>query len=97
MLHLDLVVQQTVAHSRQLASAVHQSVRPIVKMHKLADRGIKPGLFYVLALSKRPGLLIEAGFVSNQNELTRINKEKYLEELAKAISDGVLAFIKNQK
>ena len=94
---IDLVVQQTVAHSRQLASAVHQSVRPIVKMHKLADRGIKPGLFYVLALSKRPGLLIEAGFVSNQNELNRINQEKYLEELAKAISDGVLAFIKNQK
>jgi N-acetylmuramoyl-L-alanine amidase len=94
---VDLVVQQTVAHSRQLAASVHESVRPIVKKHRLIDRGVKPGLFYVLALSKRPGLLIEAGFVSNQSELQIINQEKYLEDLAKAISDGILIFIKDKK
>lgn len=94
---IDLVVQQTVKHSRELASLVHDSVKPVVKKHKITDRGIKPGLFYVLALSKRPGLLVEAGFVSNQKELQTINQEKYLDELAKGISRGVLAFIKNQK
>jgi N-acetylmuramoyl-L-alanine amidase len=61
------------------------------------DRGVKSGLFYVLALSKRPGLLIEAGFVSNQDELKKINQEKYLDDLAKAIADGVLGFIRNKK
>lgn len=94
---VDLVVQQTVKHSRALADAVHQSVSPVVKRYKITNRGIKPGLFYVLALSKRPGLLVEAGFVSNPNELSVIQQEKYLNEMAKGISAGVLKFIKDQK
>ena len=94
---VDLVVQQTVTHSKELASLVHKNVIPVVKTHKITDRGVKPGLFYVLALSKRPGLLIEAGFVSNASELSIINREKYLDDLAKAISSGVLAFINTQK
>lgn len=94
---VDLVVQQTVTHSKQLAGAVHEHVKPIIRRHKIDDRGIKPGLFYVLALSKRPGLLVEVGFVSNQNELKKVQEEKFLNEMAKAISSGVLAFIKAQK
>lgn len=94
---IDLVVQQTVVHSRKLASYVHEKVKPVVKANKMSDRGIKPGLFYVLALSKRPGLLIEAGFVSNPNELKKINEEKYLDQMARGIADGVLAFIKDSK
>ena len=92
---VDLVVQQTVSHSRQLAAAVHKSVSPVVKAHKITNRGIKPGLFYVLALSKRPGLLVEVGFVSNQQELKKVSQEKFLDEMARGISDGVLDFIKN--
>ena len=69
----------------------------IFKLHHLSDRGIKPGLFYVLALSKRPGLLVEAGFISNSNELRKLNEEKYLDDLARGISSGVLNFIKTQK
>lgn len=94
---VDLVVQQTVTHSKQLANYVHQSVLPVIKSHNLTNRGIKPGLFYVLALSKRPGLLIEAGFVSNPKELSKVNEEKYLNDLARAISKGILEFIKQQK
>lgn len=94
---VDLVVQQTVTHSRLLASLVHQNIGPVVRKYGVSDRGVKPGLFYVLALSKRPGLLVEAGFVSNQKELKVINQERYLNDLAKGISDGVLEFIKKQK
>lgn len=94
---VDLVVQQTVAHSKKLARDVHERLKPVLKKNKLDDRGIKPGLFYVLALSKRPGLLIEVGFMSNPSELKKINEEKFLNEMAKAISIGVMDFIKNMK
>ncbi|MCM2350318.1 MAG: N-acetylmuramoyl-L-alanine amidase [Bacteriovoracaceae bacterium] len=94
---VDLVVQQTVTHSKQLAGAVHEHVRPVIKRHKIDDRGIKPGLFYVLALSKRPGLLVEVGFVSNPKELKKVQEEKFLNDMARGISSGVLAFIKAQK
>jgi len=94
---VDLVVQQTVVHSKQLASFVHESVVPSIKLHKITDRGVKSGLFYVLALSKRPGLLIEAGFVSNRDELNKVKQEKFLDDLARGISNGVLKFIATQK
>lgn len=94
---VDLVVQQTVNHSKKLATAVHDEIRPVLKGFKLDDRGVKPGLFYVLALSKRPGLLIEAGFVSNEKELKTINQEKYLDKLAQSIASGVLKYIQSEK
>jgi N-acetylmuramoyl-L-alanine amidase len=90
---IDLVVQQTVSHSRELAAKVHEKIKPVVSQYKIVDRGIKPGLFYVLALSKRPGLLVEAGFVSNPEELRTINQEKYLNDLARAIASGVQAYL----
>lgn len=94
---VDLVIQQTVSHSKKLASDVHSQVRPVLKKYKIADRGIKPGLFYVLALSKRPGLLIEVGFMSNHNELKKINSENFLDEMAQAIADGVFDYIRMKK
>lgn len=94
---VDLVVQQTVSHSRLLASEVHSKLRPVIKSFGIDDRGIKPGLFYVLALSKRPGLLIEVGFVSNPKELKKVRQEKFQNEFAKAVSDGVMNFIRTQK
>jgi N-acetylmuramoyl-L-alanine amidase len=94
---VDLVVQQTVHHSKELARLVHEKVKPAIKLSKIDDRGIKPGLFYVLALSKRPGLLVEVGFVSNPDELHKVNQEKFMNNLAKAISSGVMSFINKQK
>jgi N-acetylmuramoyl-L-alanine amidase len=94
---IDLVVQQTVSHSRELAAKVREKVGPVVKQYKVIDRGVKPGLFYVLALSKRPGLLVEAGFVSNPGELRTINQEKYLSELAKGIAAGVQNYLDHSK
>lgn len=94
---VDLVVQQTVSHSRKLAALVHERIKPVIKLHKVDDRGIKPGLFYVLALSKRPGLLVEVGFVSNLQELKKVNQDKFMDQLAKAISSGVMAFINSSK
>ncbi len=94
---VDLVVQQTVSHSRKLAALVHEKIKPVIKLHKVDDRGVKPGLFYVLALSKRPGLLVEVGFVSNLQELKKVNQDKFMDQLAKAISSGVMAFINSSK
>lgn len=90
---VDLVVQQTVSHSKRLAALVHESVKPVVKENKITDRGVKPGLFYVLALSKRPGLLVEVGFVSNPDELKKVNDDRFLDKMAKGISAGVLKYI----
>lgn len=94
---VDLVIQQTVSHSKKLASDVHSKLRPVLKKHRIEDRGVKPGLFYVLALSKRPALLIEVGFMSNKDELAKVSSERFLDDMAQAISDGVFRYIQEKK
>ena len=57
---IDLVVEQTVKTSKPLATNIHKRLKETVgKKYKITSRGIKPGLFYVLALSKRPGVLFQ--------------------------------------
>ena len=89
---IDLVIKKTVKTSKELAKRIHQKVTPVTKKYRVRNRGVKPGLFYVLALSKRPGVLVEAGFISNPNELKKMMTGKYLDSMAKAIADGVDAY-----
>lgn len=91
---LDLVIEKTVTSSRKLASEIHQRIKSKVgKTFKLKDRGARPGLFYVLALSKRPGVLIEAGFMSNKSELKKLKSEKFLDRLAEAVTEGIISYL----
>ncbi len=91
---IDLVIQKTVPSSKKLAKNIHkQLAKNIGKKFKFKDRGIKPGLFYVLALSKRPGVLIEAGFMSNPSELKIVQKEAYLNAYAKSIARGIESYL----
>ena len=60
----------------------------------MRDRGIKPGLFYVLALSKRPGVLLEGGFMSQPDELKKIHKISFLKKYALSIAKGIKEFQK---
>jgi N-acetylmuramoyl-L-alanine amidase len=95
---IDLVIAQTVTASKDLANKVHHQIKNYVeKRHQIKDRGVKPGLFYVLALSKRPGILIEAGFISNEKEVWKLQSQSFLDNYAKAIAMGVRDFFKGKK
>lgn len=91
---IDLVIQKTVPNSKKLATKIHERVDKYVgAKFGLKDRGIRPGLFYVLALSKRPGVLIEAGFLSNPKELNTVKTKKFLDMYSKAIADGIHEYL----
>lgn len=93
----DLVIERTVKSSKGLASSIHNRIQKLVgKKHKLVDRGVKPGLFYVLALAKRPSILLEVGFLSNSKELRRLLNEKFQEGYAKAVAKGIKDYLKSQ-
>jgi N-acetylmuramoyl-L-alanine amidase len=94
---IDLVIKKTAFSSKKLAMSVHESIdKRVSGKYKLTDRGIRPGLFYVLALSKRPGILIEAGFMSNPSELETIQANSYIQSYAKSIAEGIQDYLKEQ-
>ena len=92
---IDIVIEKTVSSSKKLADYIHGNLNEMIsKKFKMKNREIKPGLFYVLALSKRPGVLVEAGFMSNPKEIKKISSDKYLDAYAKAIGTGVIKYYK---
>ena len=57
-------------------------------------RGVKGAFFYVLKESKMPAVLVEIGFVTNEEEAVLLQQSDYQKRIARGISDGVEEFIK---
>lgn len=95
---VDLVVEQTVKTSKPLAFSIHSKIKEQVgRKYGIPSRGVKPGLFFVLALSKRPGVLLEVGFISTLKERIRMMNPKFQEDYARAVVAGIEGYIRSQK
>ena len=56
------------------------------------DRGTQPKQFFVIANVTSPAVLIEGGFITNKDELSKLVSEDYRDQLAAAVADGVLRY-----
>ncbi|PIK15592.1 N-acetylmuramoyl-L-alanine amidase [Halobacteriovorax sp. JY17] len=94
----DLVIDRTAPSSRRMAKLVHEEISSkISKKYKITDRGVKPAIFYVMALSKRPSILLEVGFISNTKELKKLISKKFQNDYANAVAQGVEKFFAKVK
>lgn len=66
--------------------------RSLVRSLQAEDRGVKRQRFAVLKDSEMPAVLIEGGFLSDHIESRRIAQSSYLQKMAEAIRDGLVAF-----
>lgn len=93
---VDLVIERTAPRSKKLAITVHEHIRKKVRKNfKVSDRGVKPALFYVLALTKRPAILLEPGFLSNEKELKMVLSDEFQEAYATGVVEGVMEYLKD--
>jgi N-acetylmuramoyl-L-alanine amidase len=91
----DLVIKNTVPQSKELSHMIHKELnQSIATSFSMKDRGVKPGLFYVLALSKRPAVLLEAGFLTNPKELKRLLSKEFQDQYAQSVVTAVDQYIK---
>lgn len=75
--------------SQSLAQFIQEQ---LVTHTQAINRGTKAEQFYVLANVRHPAVLVEGGFLTNKNEIGKLADTNYREQLAVAISDGILKY-----
>jgi N-acetylmuramoyl-L-alanine amidase len=75
--------------SQSLARFIQEAM---VARTKAPDRGTKAEQFFVIANVGVPAVLVEAGFLSSKDELAKLESDDYREQMAAAISEGILRY-----
>ena len=92
----DFIISHIAPDSKILADNIHRRVKTSIKKYKRSDRGIKPALFYVLALNKRPSVLLEAGFLSHKKESKLISSQKFMSKYAAGVATGIKKYFEGK-
>jgi N-acetylmuramoyl-L-alanine amidase len=75
--------------SQSLAGFIQQA---LVARTGSLDRGTQAKQFFVIANVTSPAVLIEGGFITNKDELSKLASEDYRDQLAAAVADGILRY-----
>ena len=75
--------------SQSLAGFIQEAL--VARTHSV-DRGTQAKQFFVIANITSPAVLIEGGFITNKDELSKLVSEDYRDQLAAAVADGILRY-----
>ncbi len=75
--------------SQSLAAFIQEA---LVTHTQAVDRGTRPQQFFVIANVRHPAVLVEGGFLTNTEEMNKLATSDYREQIAAAISDGVMRY-----
>jgi N-acetylmuramoyl-L-alanine amidase len=75
--------------SQSLAAFIQEA---LVKRTQAVNRGTTAQQFFVIANVRHPAVLVEGGFLTNAHEMNKLATGDYREEIAAAISDGVMRY-----
>jgi N-acetylmuramoyl-L-alanine amidase len=74
--------------SKKLAAAIEEQLGMIAPVNQKA----KKGNFFVLRRSKVPAVLVEVGFITNQEEANLLETAQYQQKVAESIAKGILQY-----
>lgn len=77
-------------NSLNLAQTIHASMMSVIRSR---DRGLFKSRFYVINHTTTPSVLVEMGFLSNDNERCELISEKRKQQTAEAIANGILKYL----
>src|SRR5437773_8383762 len=75
--------------SQSLAGFIQEA---LVARTQAFDRVIKANQFFVIENVTSPAVLIEGGFLTNKEDISRLASEDYREQIAAAVSDGIVRY-----
>ncbi len=85
--------QSRSSSSKKLADSILSRVIRHTSAH---SRGVKRGNFYVIRETSMPSVLVEGGFISNDEERAFLKSREYQEKIARGIADGIDLYFKQR-
>jgi N-acetylmuramoyl-L-alanine amidase len=84
-----------VMESKELADDIQKNlVMALRKLHKdVVDLGYKGGPFWVLIGVETPSILVEASYLSNSKEESRLKNARYRQQIAQGIYNGIKEYM----
>ncbi len=95
----DLMANYKLNDSAHMAEEVQKALyrRISGRYSPVKNLGVKQGPFYVLVGATMPSILVEAAFISNEREESRLGDPLFQEQVAEGILEGVAAYISSLK
>ena len=84
------VFSQNNQKSKELAKSIQDKLNLLIDK----DKKVKNGDYYILNKTSRVGVLIECGFLSNQEERELLMLESYQQKIARRIVEGIVDYFK---
>jgi N-acetylmuramoyl-L-alanine amidase len=75
--------------SQNLAGLIQEA---LVARTRSIDRGTQARQFFVIANVTSPAVLIEGGFLTNKEDISKLATEDYRDQIAAAVADGILRY-----
>jgi len=75
--------------SQNLAGFIQEA---LVARTRAVDRGTQARQFFVIANVTSPAVLIEGGFLTNKEDISKLATEDYRDQIAAAVADGILHY-----
>jgi len=87
----ELMHASKLSESSEFAKADHSATLSAIRgaRHSVRNRGTHEAPFYVLLGARMPAILVEVGYITNPVEAAKLRDDRYLDQLAKGIADGV--------
>lgn len=74
----------------EVAKVIHKELMENINAD---DRGLFKSKFYVINHTEAPAVLLELGFISNEQERTSLTSEKRQTDSARAIAEGIINYL----
>ena len=89
---VDMTMSYYVGDSLDYAGGIGKGLKKDLKKYGVKIRGYNKGaLFYVLVGARMPSLLFEIGYITNKTERELLQKDEYLETIARSLLDSIAA------
>ena len=86
----QMVGKEKLLASRKLAKFVHRNILTHVgEAYEINDKGIKRKDFWVLLATKIPSILVETGYLTNKDEVKKLQNQHYQTLLMEGVAKGV--------